>query len=71
MEGEIITIQDIFKFDRTGIGRSGKSLGRFRATGVRPKCAERLMASGASLPVEMFEHVHAVTELYEAKGDRR
>jgi pilus assembly protein CpaF len=70
MEGEIITIQDIFKFDRTGIGRSGKALGRFRATGVRPKCAERLMGSGATLPIEMFEHVHAVGDMYEARDGR-
>ena len=33
MEGEVITIQDIFKFDRTGISRNGRTIGRFRATG--------------------------------------
>jgi pilus assembly protein CpaF len=60
MEGEVITIQDIFKFDRTGIGRNGRTTGRFRATGIRPKCADRLVASGAHLPPDMFEHVHAI-----------
>jgi hypothetical protein len=34
--------------------------GRFRATGIRPKCAERLAASGVQLPREMFEHMKAV-----------
>ena len=62
MEGEVITIQDIFKFDRTGISRNGRTIGRFRATGIRPKCVDRLLASGATLPVDMFEHVYAVED---------
>jgi pilus assembly protein CpaF len=70
MEGEVITIQDVFKFDRTGIGRSGKAIGRFRATGIRPKCADRLLASGAALPTDMFEHVHAVDDVEETKEVR-
>ncbi len=60
MEGEVITTQDIFVFDRTGIGENGRVLGRFRATGIRPKCAERIAASGRPLPAEMFEHIKAV-----------
>jgi hypothetical protein len=35
-------------------------MGRFRATGVRPKCAEKLATMGIHLPIDMFEHVHAV-----------
>jgi hypothetical protein len=54
MEGEIITLQDIFLFERTGIGEDGKVRGRFRATGIRPKCADRLAASGHRLPAEML-----------------
>ena len=57
MEGEIITMQEIFVFERTGINQDGKVLGRFRATGVRPKVCERLRASGINLPAEMFEGV--------------
>ena len=60
MEGEVITMQDIFLFERTGLGPDGKVRGRFRATGIRPKCAERLASSGVHLPMEMFEHVKLV-----------
>jgi pilus assembly protein CpaF len=60
MEGDVITMQDLFLFERTGISPEGRVTGRFRATGVRPKCAERLAASGVNLPTTMFEHVQAV-----------
>jgi pilus assembly protein CpaF len=60
MEGDLITSQDIFVFDRTGLRRDGKVCGRFRATGIRPRCAERLLAFGVQLPVDMFEHVTLV-----------
>jgi pilus assembly protein CpaF len=60
METDVITMQDIFLFERTGLTREGKVSGRFRATGVRPKCAERLATMGIHLPIDMFEHVHAV-----------
>jgi pilus assembly protein CpaF len=60
MEGDILTTQDIFVFERTGVNESGKVLGRFRATGIRPKCADRIVASGKILPQEMFEHMKAV-----------
>src|SRR6186713_665827 len=54
MEGDIITMQDIFMFEKTGLSPEGKVTGRFRATGVRPKCWERLKAAGINLPPEMF-----------------
>ena len=60
MEGDVITMQDIFLFERTGLGPDGKVRGRFRATGIRPKCAERLASSGVQLPMDMFEHVKLV-----------
>ena len=60
MEGEVITMQDIFLFERTGIGQDGKVCGRFRATGIRPKCSDRLAAAGMRLPADMFEHTKAV-----------
>jgi pilus assembly protein CpaF len=60
MEQDVITMQDIFRFERTGINPDGKVTGRFKATGIRPKCSAQLQASGFPLPVDMFEHVHAV-----------
>jgi pilus assembly protein CpaF len=60
MEGDIITMQEIFVFEKLGVSQEGKVIGRFRATGVRPKCAERLRASGINLPAEMFEGVTEV-----------
>jgi pilus assembly protein CpaF len=60
MENDVITMQDIFVFDRTGVTPAGRVLGRFRATGIRPKCAERLAASGRPLTAGMFEHVQQV-----------
>jgi pilus assembly protein CpaF len=60
MEGDIITMQEIFLFEKVGITQDGKVIGRFRATGVRPKCCERLRASGIHLPADMFEGVTEV-----------
>jgi pilus assembly protein CpaF len=60
MEGDIITMQDIFVFERTGIGPGGKVMGRFRATGIRPKCSERLATAGMPLRADMFEHIQLV-----------
>jgi pilus assembly protein CpaF len=57
MEGEVITMQEIFVFEKAGISKEGKVIGRFRATGVRPKCSEKLKAAGILLPPEMFEGV--------------
>jgi pilus assembly protein CpaF len=53
---DMVTMQDIFVFDRLGIGANGRVLGRFRATGVRPMFSERLEASGIQLPSSIFEH---------------
>lgn len=60
MEQDVITMQDIYLFERIGLTPDGKVTGRFRATGVRPKCAERLRSLGLELGAEMFEHVHMV-----------
>jgi len=57
MEGDIITMQDIFVFEKTGLNEEGKVTGRFRATGVRPKCWERLRGAGINLPADMFDGV--------------
>ncbi|HEX7085246.1 MAG TPA: CpaF family protein [Vicinamibacterales bacterium] len=55
MEGDVITMQEIFVFEKMGMTQDGKVIGRFRATGVRPKVAERLKAAGIHLPADMFE----------------
>jgi pilus assembly protein CpaF len=60
MEGDVITMQEIFLFEKTGVTQDGKVVGRFRATGVRPKCCERLKASGIHLPAGMFDGVTEV-----------
>jgi pilus assembly protein CpaF len=55
MEGDIITMQDVFVFEKTGMNAEGRVVGRFRATGVRPKCWERLRTAGIHLPPDMFD----------------
>jgi pilus assembly protein CpaF len=60
MEGDVITMQEIFTFEKLGVTPEGKVIGRFRATGVRPKVCERLKASGIHLPPDMFEGVTEV-----------
>jgi len=60
MEGDIITMQDIFLFERSGIGQNGRVQGRFRATGIRPKCSDKLATAGMRLAADMFEHTKQV-----------
>jgi pilus assembly protein CpaF len=60
MEGGIITMQDIFLFERLGLREDGKVKGRFRATGIRPKCSDRLAASGVKLPADMFDQIKLI-----------
>lgn len=55
MEGETITMQEVFHFERRGIDAEGKVIGRFRPTGVRPRFAERLKVYGMQLPRVFFE----------------
>jgi pilus assembly protein CpaF len=55
MEGETITMQEIFQYERTGIDSQGQVIGRFRATGIRPRFGERLKACGLQLPRVFFE----------------
>ncbi|HEU4479684.1 MAG TPA: CpaF family protein [Pyrinomonadaceae bacterium] len=50
MEGETITMQEIFLFERTSVDANGKVVGRFRTTGIRPRFAERLKQYGMQLP---------------------
>jgi pilus assembly protein CpaF len=55
MEGEVISMQDIFIFKQTGVDAEGHAQGYFQATGIRPRCMDRLAAASIHLPVEMFE----------------
>lgn len=57
MEGETITMQEIFQYERTGIDSTGQVLGRFRPTGIRPRFAEKLKACGMQLPRVFFEEM--------------
>lgn len=61
MEGDQVTTQDIFLFERSGLGVDGRVLGKFRATGVRPKFAEKLKAAGVEFPAAMFQSVVEVS----------
>jgi pilus assembly protein CpaF len=64
MEGDVITMQDIFIYDRQGMDENGRVVGRFRATGLRPRFMERLAAWGIELPAGLFSPVpeRAATE---------
>jgi pilus assembly protein CpaF len=54
MEGDVITMQDIFMFEQTGVDENGRVLGRLRATGIRPRCMERLEAHGFRMTADAF-----------------
>jgi len=66
MEGDTITMTDIFKFQQTGVGQDGKILGELRATGIRPAFSPRLEAAGYRLGPEIFG-----ANLNEMLGNRR
>ncbi|MFN0087942.1 MAG: CpaF family protein [Blastocatellia bacterium] len=55
MEGEIITMQEIYKYVRSGVGPKGEVLGQFRSTGIRPRFSERLEQYGFKLPPNIFD----------------
>lgn len=55
MEGDVITMQEIFGYHQTGVDADGKIIGHFQASGVRPKFAERLRSFGIQLPDRMFD----------------
>ncbi|HET6518759.1 MAG TPA: CpaF family protein [Geminicoccaceae bacterium] len=54
MEGDVVTMQEIFRFRRSGVDSEGRVLGRFEATGIRPRFAERLIMRGIELSNELF-----------------
>jgi len=60
MEGEVVCMQEIFRFERRGLSETGKVKGAFKTTGIRPKFAERLLAAGLRLPPLLFDSETAV-----------
>ena len=56
MEDDVVSMQDVFVFEKQGVGPDGRVLGAFNPTGIRPKFAEKLKASGIAVPASMFEH---------------
>ncbi len=54
MEQDVVAMQDIFVFRRTGIDEDGRVLGNYMATGIRPKFADRLAVSGVNMSSELF-----------------
>jgi len=56
MDEDVVSMQDIFLFEKRGVAPGGRVLGRFSATGIRPKFAEKLKVSGINLPATLFEH---------------
>jgi pilus assembly protein CpaF len=57
---EVISMNDIFLFEKKGLGPNGKVKGRFYATGIMPRFAEKLMAAGIPLPPSLMEHSHEI-----------
>jgi pilus assembly protein CpaF len=55
MEGDMVMLQDLFVFEKLGLSQEGRIIGRFAATGIRPRFYERLLAAGIRLPGETFE----------------
>jgi pilus assembly protein CpaF len=54
MEGEIVTMQEVFRYKRRGISQDGRVVGQFEATGVRPLFVDRLRVAGVELPPHLF-----------------
>src|SRR6266498_335983 len=60
MEEDVVSMQDVFVFEKKGISPDGRVLGAFTATGIRPKFAERLKASGINVPASWFDHSFSI-----------
>jgi pilus assembly protein CpaF len=55
MEGSVVTMQEIFRYVPTGLDAEGNVTGYFEATGLVPKCAERIRLAGVDLPNDIFD----------------
>jgi len=54
MEGEVVQMQEIFRFKQSGVDAEGMVKGRFEATGIRPRFLDQVMAHGITLPADLF-----------------
>jgi pilus assembly protein CpaF len=57
MEGEVVTMQDLFVFEKLGMAPDGRVIGRFAATGIRPRFHEKLLSAGINLRPDLFDEV--------------
>jgi pilus assembly protein CpaF len=57
MDDDVVSMQDIFLFEKRGISADGRVVGTFYSTGIRPKFADKLTASGIFIPAQLFDHV--------------
>ncbi|HTR46366.1 MAG TPA: CpaF family protein [Verrucomicrobiae bacterium] len=57
MDDDVVSMQDIFLFEKRGVAEDGRVIGTFAATGIRPRLAEKLRTSGIPVPASLFEHV--------------
>jgi pilus assembly protein CpaF len=55
MDQEVISMQDIYRFEKRGIGINGRVMGRFYSTGVTPRFADKIMTSGIAVPPSLFD----------------
>jgi pilus assembly protein CpaF len=62
MEGDVITMQDIFLFEQLGVSGSGTAFGQFLATGIRPSFLDRLKTSGCEIDPDMFTRQVLLTD---------
>jgi pilus assembly protein CpaF len=60
MEVDIVTMQDLFVFEKRGLSPEGRVIGRFAATGIRPRCHEKLLAAGIMLRADLFDESQEV-----------
>jgi pilus assembly protein CpaF len=60
MEEDIVSMQDVFVYEKQGVSTDGKVVGAFTATGIRPKFAERLKASGINVPAAWFSNSFSI-----------
>jgi pilus assembly protein CpaF len=59
-QADVISMQDIFVFEKQGLGVQGRVRGRFRSTGIVPKCSEKFKEAGIPMPVGLLDHDMAV-----------
>ena len=55
MEGDVLTMHDLFEFQQTGLDKNRRAKGFFKATGIRPHCLDRLESVGCTLDTQLFE----------------